>query len=145
MLAGFCAAGLFETELHVALVGLLLMPFSMFLFVSVRSVAVPQCEFRGPFEVKAVGKEKGEGTPTSCFWGVFRIQALVAALSRAIFCMEMSLLVRVAVCCAAEALSMLISPVGVLLIPVGHDILVKFIVDHDISYQAPEEAESISL
>ena len=69
VLAGFRVAGLFETELHVALVGLLFMPFSGFLFVSARSVAVPQCEFRGPF-VKAVGKEKGKGTPTSCFWGV---------------------------------------------------------------------------
>ena len=49
LLANFCVAGLFETELHVALVGLLLMPFSGFLFVSARSVAVPQCEFQGPF------------------------------------------------------------------------------------------------
>ena len=63
VLARFCVAGLFETELHVALVGLLFMPFSGFFFVSAKSVAVPQCEFRGPFEVTAVGKEKGKGTP----------------------------------------------------------------------------------
>ena len=60
VLVGFCVAGLFETELHVAF---LFMPFSGFLFVS--ASAVPQCEFRGPFKVKAVGKENGKGTPTS--------------------------------------------------------------------------------
>ena len=88
LLAWSRAAGWFEAELHVALVGLLLVPFAGFLFVSARSVAVPQCDFRGPFEVKAVGKEKGKGTPTSCFWGFFRIQAWAAAFSRAIFCVE---------------------------------------------------------
>ena len=63
----FDGTGLFETELRVALVGLLFMPFSGFLFVSARLMPVLQCEFRGPFEVKAVGKEKGKGTPTSYF------------------------------------------------------------------------------
>ena len=48
--------------MHVALVGLLFMPFSGFLFVSARLMPVLQCEFRGPFEVEAVGKEKSKGT-----------------------------------------------------------------------------------
>ena len=130
VLAGFCAAVLFEAEFFVVSVGLLSMPFAASLFFSARSAAVPQCEFRGPFEVKAVGKEKVKGASTSCFWGVFRIQAWAAAFSRAFFCVEDFFLIQVAVCryetasmlmlFAAEALSMLISVVGVLLICVGH-------------------------
>ena len=63
VLADFCAAGLFETELHVALVGLLLMSFSGFLFVYARFVAVPQCEFRGHLKSKQLEKRKVKVPP----------------------------------------------------------------------------------
>ena len=113
VLAGFCAAGLFEAEFHV-LVGLLSMSFGGSLFFSARSAAVPQCEFRGPFEVKAVGREKAKGTPTS-FGSRLGQQRFRGHSSL----WREKISIRVAVCCyvsasmlklfAAEALSMLIS------------------------------------